>query len=142
MSSDTLSFAVLNALPEVPRAAEQVARFCRERNIPEPVAHKFSLALDEALTNTISYAFVDGGRHRIEVRVVCRDGYLIAQLSDDGAPFDPLSQPAPDIHAPIEERKIGGLGIHLLRKLMDTAEYRRQDGRNHLTFRIRVAGSS
>jgi anti-sigma regulatory factor (Ser/Thr protein kinase) len=63
---------------------------------------------------------------------------LIADVSDGGAPFDPLAQPAPDIHAPIEERKVGGLGIHLLRTLMDAVEYRRADGRNHLSFRIRT----
>lgn len=139
MSNDTLSLAVFNELSAVPRAAEQVETFCRERNIPAPVAYKFNLALDETLTNAISYAFSDGRRHRIEVRIEDRDGYLTAIVSDDGAPFDPLSRPKPDIHAPVEQRQIGGLGIHLLRTLMDAVEYRRLDDRNVLTFRIRVA---
>jgi serine/threonine-protein kinase RsbW/sigma-B regulation protein RsbU (phosphoserine phosphatase) len=146
VSNDALSFAVVNELAEVPRAAAQVEAFCRDHAIPGPVVDKFNLALEEALTNAISYAFADGRRHRIEVQievhVESRGSYLTAMLSDDGAPFDPLSQPPPDIHAPITERRVGGLGIHLLRKLMDGAEYHRRDGRNHLTFRIRVAGSS
>jgi anti-sigma regulatory factor (Ser/Thr protein kinase) len=141
MSFDAMSFVVSNALSEVPRAAEQVEAFCRERSIPAPIVHKFSLALDEALTNIISHAFADGARHEIDVRLETGGGYVTAVMSDDGAPFDPLSQPAPDIHAPVEERKIGGLGIHLLRKLMDQADYQRRDGRNILTFRIRTDAS-
>jgi anti-sigma regulatory factor (Ser/Thr protein kinase) len=139
LSDDALSLAVANELSAVPRAAEQVEAFCRDCNIPVPVAHKFNLALDETLTNAISYAFADGRRHQIDVRVESRDGYLTATVSDDGAPFDPLAQPPPDVHAPVGERKIGGLGIHLLRTLMDKVEYRRLEGRNILSFRIRVA---
>ena len=138
MSSDSLSLTLLNEPSAVPRAAEQVEAFCRDRNIPGPIAYKFNLALDETLTNAISHAFADGGHHRIDVLVESRDGYLTATVSDDGVPFDPLAQPPPDVHAPVEDRKIGGLGIHLLRTLMDTIEYRRHDGRNRLTFRIRV----
>jgi anti-sigma regulatory factor (Ser/Thr protein kinase) len=138
VSDDAISFDVANELSAVPHAAERIEAFCRDRNIPEPIAYKFNLALDETLTNAISYAFADGGRHQIDVRVENRDGYLTATVSDDGAPFDPLSQPPADVHAAVEDRKIGGLGIHLLRTLMDTVEYRRRDGRNHVTFRIRV----
>ena len=142
MSKDALSFTVSNALSEVPRAAEQVEAFCRDRNIPAAVAYKFGLALDETLTYIISYAFADGQRHAIEVRLAYNDGYLTANVNDDGAPFDPLSQPEPDVHAPIEQRKIGGLGIHLVRKLMDKADYQRRDGRNILTFSIRTDEAS
>lgn len=138
MSSDCLSLTLLNEPSAVPRAAEQVEAFCRAQNIPGPIAYKFNLALDETLTNTISHAFADGGRHQIDVRVEHRDGYLTATVSDDGTPFDALAQPPPDLHAAVEDRKIGGLGIHLLRTLMDTVAYRRHDDRNHLTFRIRV----
>ena len=138
VSKDVISFTVSNALAEVPRAAAQVEAFCRERNFPAPIVYKFGLALDETLTNVISYAFADGKPHAIEIRLETRDGYLSALMSDDGAPFDPLSQPEPDVHAPLEQRKIGGLGIHLVRKLMDKAEYQRRDGRNILTFGIRT----
>lgn len=138
MSENRLSLAVVNELSAVPCAAERVEAFCRGRDIPASIARKFSLALDEALTNVISYAFPDGRRHRIEVEIVDRDGFLAATVSDDGEAFDPLSRPAPDVHAAVEDREVGGLGIHLLRTLMEEVNYRRQDRRNHLTFRIRV----
>jgi serine/threonine-protein kinase RsbW/sigma-B regulation protein RsbU (phosphoserine phosphatase) len=137
VSDDTLSIAVVNNVAAVSRATEQVEAFCAGRGIADAVARKFSLALNETLTNAVSYAFPDGGRHSIAVRIEHRAGYLTATVSDDGAPFDPLSQPAPDIHAPVAERKIGGLGIHLVRSLMETVAYRRRGGRNELTFRIR-----
>ncbi len=138
MAIDQISAKVTNELSEIPRLADRIDAFCRERNIHGRVVYRFNLALDEALTNIMSYAFPDGGRHEIEVTVVHDGSALAASISDDGAAFDPLSQEAPDIHASIEERKVGGLGIHLLRKLTDSADYRRAHGRNHLTFRMRT----
>lgn len=135
--TDSLSFAVVNDLSEIPRMAARVEEFCVARKISGKIVYRFNLSLDEVLTNVISHGLTQG-RHEIAVSVALDDGNLVANVSDDGPAFDPLSAPAPDIRAPIEERKIGGLGIHLLRTLMDAVEYRRADGRNHLTFRIRA----
>src|SRR6185436_2348165 len=115
--------------------AARVEEFGRSWNIPGRIVGRFNVALEEAVTNAISYAFPDGGRHQIEVRIELRGGLLSASVSDDGRPFDPLSQPAADTRAGIADRKVGGLGIHLLRSLMQSVEYRRIDGRNVLTFR-------
>lgn len=136
MTDDSLSIAVDNDVPAVSHATEQVEAFCCGRGIAVATAHKFTVALDEVLTNTVSYGFPQGGRHCIAVRIEHRGGYLTAFVSDDGAPFDPLSRPAPDVHAPLAERKVGGLGIHLVRTLMESVEYRCRGGRNELTFRI------
>lgn len=137
VSDDRLSIAVVKDLSAVSRATEQAEAFCKDRGIADAVARKFSLALDETLTNTVSYAFPEGSSHCIAVRIEHHAGYLTATVSDDGAPFDPLSQPAPDIHASVEQRKVGGLGIHLVRSLMEQVEYQRRGERNELTFRIR-----
>ena len=136
MSDDSLSIAVDNDVAAVSRATEEVEAFCRGRGVAEAIARKFTLALDEVLTNAVSYGFPQGGRHSIAVRIEHRAGYLTAEVSDDGAPFDPLAQATPDVHAPIAERRAGGLGIHLLRTLMEKVEYRRHGDRNELTFRI------
>jgi anti-sigma regulatory factor (Ser/Thr protein kinase) len=139
---DQVSAKVTNELPEISRLADRIDAFCHERNIHGRVAYRFNLVLDEVLTNIISYGFPEGGRHEIEVKVFYESSSLTASISDDGAAFDPLSRAAPDIHAGIEGRKVGGLGIHLLRKLTDSADYRRADGRNHLTFRMRTDATS
>jgi anti-sigma regulatory factor (Ser/Thr protein kinase) len=139
MDRDSLTIGVTNALAEIPRANKRISAFCAGHNVPAKLLNRFSLSLDEVLTNIITHGIGDKGDREIVVRIDIRDGYLSATASDDGKPFDPLAQPLPDVHAPIEERKVGGLGIHLLRQLMDTVEYRRAAGRNELTFGIRIA---
>ena len=84
MSNDSLSMVLDNELAAVPRAAERVEAFCSAREIPGRIARRFNLALDEALTNVISHAFPDGGRHAIEVLIELRDGFLTATVIDDG----------------------------------------------------------
>ena len=93
-----------------------------------------SLALDEVVTNIIRYAHADGRQHPIVVRLTLEPGVLTAQVEDDGRSFNPLEVSPPDIGASIEDRPIGGLGIHLVRSVMTSVEYRREDGRNVLTM--------
>jgi serine/threonine-protein kinase RsbW len=138
VAENSLSISIRNDLLEVPRLAQRIEEFCLSHSIPSRTVFKFNLALDEALTNSISYGFRGGAVHEINVKVEYRDGSLIATVSDDGEAFDPLERPAVDVHAPVEERRAGGLGIHLLRTLMDEVAYRRADGRNYLTMRKRV----
>jgi anti-sigma regulatory factor (Ser/Thr protein kinase) len=68
------------------------------------------------------------------VRLALDPDTLTIQVADDGVPFNPVDAPPPDLDLPIEERPIGGLGIHIVRSLVDTIEHRRDDGRNVLTM--------
>ncbi len=94
------------------------------------------LATEEIIVNVISYAY-PGGEGDITVTTGCvlepRSGLLV-EISDHGTPFNPLSKPAPDLTVPIQERTIGGLGIYLLKELMDEVHYRYDAGRNVLSF--------
>ena len=135
---DLLTLAVANDLAALPGVAAALEAFGAGHAIQGRMVRRFTLALEEVLTNVIAYAFPQGGRHEIAVAIAWRDGSLQATVSDDGTEFDPLSRPVPDLHLPVEERRVGGLGIHLLRRLTDTAEYRREEGRNVLTFRMRA----
>jgi anti-sigma regulatory factor (Ser/Thr protein kinase) len=63
------------------------------------------------------------------------DGDIIASVADRGAPFNPLLAPEPDLAAGLEQRDVGGLGIHLVRRLVNSMEYERREGQNYLTFR-------
>ena len=137
---DLLTLKVANDLAALPQLADELEAFCSARAVPSRTVHRFTLALEEVLSNVIAYAFPGDGRREIDVRITWRDGALHATVSDDGIAFNPLTRPAPDLHAPIEQRQIGGLGIHLLRTLSETADYRRDGDRNVLTFSMRVAG--
>lgn len=132
MRDDRLSVKVSNDLSEIPRLAETIDAFCARHGIPQKIVLDFHLALDEVLTNIISYAFRDTARHDIEVAMSYRDECLAIEIADDGPAFDPLQAPPPDVTSALEERPIGGLGIHLVKKLMDAVDYRRQQDRNRL----------
>jgi anti-sigma regulatory factor (Ser/Thr protein kinase) len=96
-----------------------------------------TLALDELFTNVISYGYDGGakGDRDIVVELGVKDGELTVALEDDGRAFDPTSMPPPDIDADLEDRAIGGLGIHFVRNFMDSVDYNRTNGYNRLMMR-------
>lgn len=133
MSSARLSLRLANELPEIHRMTAELESFCAERGIPDDACFQLTLVLDELVTNVVNYAF-DGGRHEISVELEHRPDGVHAEIVDDGRAFDPLDRPPPDLTSSLEDRPVGGLGIHFLRTLMQEVEYRRIDGRNQLRF--------
>jgi len=98
------------------------------------------VSLDEAVTNVVMYAYPKAkGNIRITIERV-NDRVLI-EIIDSGAPFNPLNHPVPDVSASIEKRLIGGLGIHLMRNMMDEMNYRRIDGKNCLSLVKNIGGA-
>jgi anti-sigma regulatory factor (Ser/Thr protein kinase) len=138
VAGEPLSLTVANELAAIPRVAAELEVFCLGHGIAHRDLNRFNLALEEVLTNIISYGFPAGGRYDIQVQVAWSEGALQATVSDDGVAFDPLAAAPPDLGGPAEQRKVGGLGIHLLRTLTDTIDYRRDGGRNVLAFRLRA----
>ncbi len=95
---------------------------------------EIQLAAEEALVNIFSYAYPDAAG---DVEITCRfdsGQRLVIELVDSGTPFDVLSAPEPDLTAGIEERAIGGLGVHFIKVLMDEVSYARKEGKNVLTL--------
>jgi serine/threonine-protein kinase RsbW len=138
MDAAEARFTLRNDLDELGRLAEEIEAFSDAQQLSPAVVHAVNLALEEIVTNVISYAFADGASHEIGVRLAIRDGEIVAQVEDDGAPFDPLQAEDPDVTAPIDERRVGGLGVMLVKRLMDAVAYERLDGRNVLTIRKRL----
>ena len=127
-----LELTLPNQKSEVTRLQDQLELFAGQRGLSKRVLHEAQLALEEHLTNILSYGYDDQLEHQIKVRVQLNAAELRVEVEDDGHPFNPLEQPIPDIEKPIEERPIGGLGIHMMRKSLDGIEYRRVDGKNIL----------
>ena len=117
---------------------EELARFFEEISdeweLPMSASLNLNLVLEELVTNIIFYGYEDQNKHEITVVVILDNKMINIQLEDDGREFDPLSIPEPDINLAIEDRKIGGLGIHFVRKIMDKIDYKRLDNRNRLTL--------
>ena len=121
-----------NDLSELQRLAEWLEA-CGEAEAVDPkTLFNFNLALDELVTNLISYAYPDGGEHVFSVALWREGDQLIASVEDDGVPFNPLEVAEPELDAPLDARKIGGLGVHFVRTLLDDLSYRHEDGRNHI----------
>ncbi len=90
------------------------------------------------MTNVCRHAYREGpGEVRLRLRT--EEGALVVEVEDDGPPFDPLSRPDPDVGAPLAERPIGGLGILMIKRLVDDVAWRREEGRNILTMTVTVA---
>jgi serine/threonine-protein kinase RsbW len=132
----SISVTLVNQLSEVARLGRLVEAFGEAEGLGPKAVFSMNLALDEVVTNIIRYAHDDDGRqHPIVVRLSLEEGVLTAQVEDEGRAFNPLEAPTPDIRAGIDERPIGGLGIHLVRSVMNSVEYRREDGRNVLIMK-------
>jgi anti-sigma regulatory factor (Ser/Thr protein kinase) len=96
------------------------------------VVNALNVVLDEAVSNAINHGYDAGVRGEIAVRLRRAPDGVLLEVEDDGRPFDPLQAPPPDLTLSLERRPIGGLGIHLIRNLMDEVSYARVGGRNVL----------
>lgn len=132
---DQLTLRVKSDFAEIPTANEAVSRWLAERNAPPALDYHANLALEELVTNCIKYGYADAAQHVIEVELKLSATEMVLTVTDDGLPFNPLAQPEPDTSLPVEDRPIGGLGIHLLRKMSDRMEYERRGEKNQVTIR-------
>jgi anti-sigma regulatory factor (Ser/Thr protein kinase) len=120
-------------LSEIPRLIEWVEARCATSGVAGEVAMKLALALEEAIANVINHGLPGSSQpHRLAVRLEIDSDTVTAQVIDNGPPFDPTRIPPPDLSLPLEERQPGGLGIHLMRELMDGFDYRRASDSNIL----------
>ncbi|MGL4463042.1 MAG: ATP-binding protein [Planctomycetia bacterium] len=125
-----------NRIDERPRLRDALTRGAGD--VDRTVVDDLWLALDEVFTNIVHYAYCDADDHVVVVGVERLADRVVVTVEDDGRPFDPLRHPAPDLGRPLEERPIGGLGIHFMRSVMDRVTYRRRDGRNVLRLVRRI----
>ena len=114
--------------------AEFIDGVCEKYQLPMDIGFSLNLAVEEAVANVMKYAYPEGEVHDIVLSVKLTDNRLMFKLIDTGKPFDPTIVPDADVNLSAEERQIGGLGIFLVRQIMDSVEYRRIDGKNILTM--------
>jgi len=143
----TVSSALTLSLAPAPAALVEVATavegFCEAEDLPARQSYALALAFEELLTNVVNHGYAGrdtaGERMTVELR---REGERVhARIEDGGVAFDPTAAPDVDVELDIEERRIGGLGVHLVRTLVDELAYQRQDGRNVTTFSLSLAAA-
>ena len=122
---------------EVEAILEAVEDFGEREDWSPALLFKVKLAIEELALNVANYGQVDK-IPEIEIIVISEPDVLTISIEDDGRPFDPLNDaPEPDLTSPIEDRPIGGLGIHFVRQMMDEMTYRREHGKNCLALTLR-----
>lgn len=131
-----LRLTIKNRLEEITRLAEEIERFVESRLLPGKLAFQLNLAVEEIVTNSIKYGYDDQGEHQIELVLETKEGAVLVTVIDDGRQFNPLEAPEADTGLSAEDRPVGGLGIHLVRQIMEDVEYRRENSRNILTMKI------
>ena len=136
---NSISVTLKNDLAEIERLSQSLTAFGKGHQLSDEFLYAVNVALDEILTNVISYGYADEAVHEITVDFTLHAGELIAEVADDARAFNPLQAPAADVASPLEERAVGGLGIHLARTLMDDMAYRREGDKNILIMKKRIA---
>ncbi len=122
-----------NSPEDVSNAIYRFLEFCNGHEFSLALIYKLRLAMEEILVNTINYSFQDQNEHDIFVRINCMGDNVVVEFEDDGIEFNPLNVPEPQ-DLPLEERIPGGVGIYLVKTMMDTFEYERKNGKNILTI--------
>jgi anti-sigma regulatory factor (Ser/Thr protein kinase) len=138
--SASLELILPNDLAEIERVMREFEAFTCDQGVDAATAKSFKVVFDELLNNIISYGYKDDRRHEIEVQITLSQGQLGVRITDDGVPFNPLDVHPPNVTAPLRDRKVGGLGIHLIRNMMDEVSYERHASSNVVTFAKLLGG--
>jgi anti-sigma regulatory factor (Ser/Thr protein kinase) len=119
-----------NNLEEIRRMAEETAIFTESAGIPRNESLKIRLIIEEIIVNTISYGYNDDSEHLISICLHSEGSKVEITIEDDSTPFDPFDAEPPDLDSPLEERRIGGHGIHLVKSLSESIAYNTENGKN------------
>ena len=128
------SITLTNNVQDVPLLATFVEEVCEQAGFDASVTMQMNLAMEEAVVNVMNYAYPSGTQGDIMIDALMGNGKLQFVISDKGTPFDPTAEADADTTLSAEERPLGGLGIFLVRQLMDDINYEYKDDKNILTL--------
>lgn len=131
-----------NNIEEVPQLADFVDEVCEAVGFDMATTMSINLAIEEAVVNVMNYAYPPGVKGNVIILAESNDTRVKFVIIDRGKPFDPTAKSEVDTTLPAEERQIGGLGIHLVRQIMDSINYERVEGQNILTLRKKLTSAN
>lgn len=123
------------ALPAVEAALEA---FVESHELPPKTGYTLALIVEELVTNIVKYGYAGADAGPLQLTVRLDGGRVVGTLVDAGAPFDPTAMKTPDVEADVDDRRIGGLGVHLVRAMSEDFTYRRDGAHNVVSFRLPV----
>jgi len=133
-TSTNTTLTLTNTINELDRLEPFLEEFFQQNGLAPELLSKIDLALEEAMANVIMYAYPEGTEGDVTLSMKVEDNAIRMEISDSSVPFNPLQQQEADLDVPLEKRKIGGLGIHLIKEIMDSVAYEYHEGRNVLTL--------
>lgn len=137
-ASQTVTITLASELAELSRLVATVNEFCRRSAAPSADTSALHLALEEIVTNVITHGYHGDPTQSLTVTLEApATDRIRAVVTDNAAAYNPLARPGVNTALPLEQRPVGGLGVHLVRRLMDVCHYERRDGRNLFTIERR-----
>jgi len=127
-----LRVSLANDVREVRRIHHAVGEFLSEEGVPDSTIHHAQLVIEELVVNIVRYAYEDQNAHKIAVDVRTEPHRVVVTIEDDGRPFDLNDVPPPRLDESLEARRVGGLGIHLVKKLSREVTHTRENNRNRV----------
>ena len=135
MKHSEVKVTVKNRIEDLLRVNSLFESFATQHDISGRLRYHLLVSIEEILTNIIKYGFDEEGVHPIHITFRRVEEQIEMEFEDRGREFNPLEIGEPDLDSPIEDRQLGGLGIHLVKKMVDEAKYRREGDRNILLLR-------
>ena len=135
MATNNYSFKLKSDISELKTLCQHLNHFGQIYGLSDSLISEINICLDELFTNIVLYGFEDDLEHIIRFRINFNDNALILNIEDNGIPFNPLIKKDSELPADINKANIGGLGIHIVKKLMDDIWYERKRGKNRLTLK-------
>lgn len=129
-----IKIELVNQLEQLTKLAEAIETFGEDNNLPMNVVFDINLSLDELVTNIVLYGYNDKNTHKIEVLLEKERDSVKITLIDDGREFDPTKKEKPNLDLEVEDKGIGGLGIHFVKTKMNEMTYKREENKNILTL--------
>jgi serine/threonine-protein kinase RsbW len=138
MEKLNLSLNLKNNLDELDKIKAAVAKLSETNTCDCRKSNELNLILEELFANVVLHGFSDDKEHDIKLIISCDESSMLIRIEDDGVPFDLTSATSPDTKCAIEERNIGGLGIHFVKHFMDDCQYYRQDNKNIIVLKKNI----
>lgn len=134
MKRSNISFKLRNNPAELNGFCGHLEAFAQAQGLSKKNILTITLCIEECITNIISHGYQDNEEHWIGITLTSEDKKFIVCIEDDGISYNPTETAAPDLASPVEEKKIGGLGVHLMRHFMDDIVYQRHNNKNVLVM--------
>jgi len=138
MATKEYKFELKNKLSELKSLNRHLNYWCSSIGLEANAIARINICLDELFTNIVYYGFDDGREHAVEFTLAGSNNFVTITIEDEAKPFNPLEKIDPEFPENVEDAEIGGLGIFIIRKLMDSVTYERSQGKNKLTMKKKI----